>query len=174
MSEPIIITGVDATGGLYPIEKMQAHREGRLHRAISVFLFSGGRLLIQQRASSKYHCPGQWANTCCSHPNWGESFEHCAPRRLIEELGIAGVPLVPCAMLDYEADVGGGLREHERVQVFRGDANAETLALGLNPDEVSAIDWASPEALRAQAAQDPDHFTPWFRIYLARWDELGL
>ena len=69
----IIIPAIAEDGTLYPVEKMAAHRAGQQHLAISVFVFSQNRLLLQQRAASKYHCPGKWANTCCTHPHWGET-----------------------------------------------------------------------------------------------------
>ena len=75
-------------GTLQPLEKMEVHKKGLRHKAISVFLFSGKELLIQQRALNKYHTPGLWANTCCTHPYWQETSEACAMRRLYQELGI--------------------------------------------------------------------------------------
>lgn len=55
-------------------EKIAAHKNPKLHRAFSIFVFnSRGELLIQKRAANKYHCPGLWANTCCGHPRPGES-----------------------------------------------------------------------------------------------------
>jgi isopentenyl-diphosphate Delta-isomerase len=70
-------------------------------------------VLIQQRALGKYHTPGLWANTCCTHPHWGEDLA-CARRRLREELGITGWRW-PAGQVEYRADVGGGLTEHEVV-----------------------------------------------------------
>jgi isopentenyl-diphosphate delta-isomerase len=78
MSDEIIIPAIADDGTLFPIEKMEAHRIAQQHLAISVFVFSGTKLLIQQRAKGKYHCPGRWANTCCSHPHWQESVEDAA------------------------------------------------------------------------------------------------
>ena len=49
-------------------EKIKTHKEGKLHRAISIFVFnSEDKLLIQKRAKEKYHSGGLWSNTCCSH-----------------------------------------------------------------------------------------------------------
>jgi isopentenyl-diphosphate Delta-isomerase len=166
------IPAIGADGVLYPIEKLAAHRQGQLHLAVSVFVFRGPDLLIQQRAAGKYHCAGLWANSCCSHPHWGEAVAASAARRLREELGLA-LPLTATAQLDYEAGVTDDLIECERVHVFRGEAPAG-LAPMPDPAEVAAIRWARPEALRAEAIAAPDRFAPWFRIYLQRWGELGL
>ena len=172
-ASPLIIPGIAADGELYPIEKMEAHRTGALHLAVSVFIISDDALLLQQRAPGKYHCSGLWANTCCSHPAWGETPADSAHRRLREELGLSA-RLRACNVLDYAVDVTNGLREHERVHVFRGDVERRGLCLDLNADEVSAVRWMTrPELQRAQRAA-PETFAPWFRIYLDRWDELGL
>ena len=74
-------------GVLTPVEKLEAHLKGLRHKAVSVFVIAGGEVLIQRRALGKYHTPGLWANTCCTHPEWGETAAACAVRRLREELG---------------------------------------------------------------------------------------
>jgi isopentenyl-diphosphate delta-isomerase len=169
----IIIPAIAADGSLFPIEKMEAHRTDQQHLAISVFVFSGSKLLIQQRAASKYHCPGKWANTCCSHPHWGETVENAATRRIGEELGIA-VPLSKTSVFEYRADVGGGLIENERVHVFVGHADETRLAVSLNAEEVSATRWVEVSELSALLAEQPDSLCPWFAIYISHWDELKL
>jgi len=171
MNRHIIIPAIAGDGTLYPVEKMAAHVQGVLHLAVSVFVFDGDSLLIQQRARSKYHCGGQWANTCCSHPHWDETVEACAERRLQEELGFS-LPLTRHQTVDYKADVGGGLSEHERVTLFTAHVDRGCLKIRPNPDEVEAVRWISPEDLRREAAETPEAFTPWFRIYLDRFPEL--
>jgi isopentenyl-diphosphate Delta-isomerase len=112
-------------GSLQPVEKLAVHRRGLRHKAVSVFLLRDSQVLIQRRAAGKYHTPGLWANTCCTHPHWGESDADCAQRRLKEELGIEGLPLTPVHEVEYRADVGGGMTEHEVVRIFRGEAPAD-------------------------------------------------
>ncbi|MEM3715356.1 MAG: isopentenyl-diphosphate delta-isomerase, partial [Nitrososphaeria archaeon] len=70
-------------------EKIKAHMNGgKLHRAISIFVLnSKGETMLQRRALSKYHTPGMWSNTCCSHPFPNESVLDAAHRRLKEEMG---------------------------------------------------------------------------------------
>ncbi|NEK24124.1 isopentenyl-diphosphate Delta-isomerase [Sulfitobacter sp. JBTF-M27] len=152
-------------GDLTPVEKLAAHQRGLRHLAISVFVIRDGKILIQQRALGKYHTPGLWANTCCTHPAWGEDALTCAHRRLNEELGITGLDLKHRGQVEYRADVGNGLIEHEVVEVFIARAGA-TMPLDPNPDEVMDTRWITPEALAIEIAENPEKFTPWLRIYL--------
>ena len=87
-------------GVLRPLDKLDVHRRGLKHKAISVFVTEGDRVLLQRRADHKYHTPGLWTNTCCTHPHWGESDLDCANRRLQEEMGITGLHLRHVAELN--------------------------------------------------------------------------
>ena len=70
-------------------EKNQAHIDGDLHRAVSVFILNKNKeLLIQKRALSKYHSPGLWSNSCCTHPYHNETNKDAITRRVKEELGL--------------------------------------------------------------------------------------
>ena len=155
-------------GILQPVEKLRVHREGLRHKAVSVFANRGGMTLIQRRAAGKYHTPGLWANACCTHPGWDEAPASCARRRLSEELGLApDAPFVHRGQVTYRADVGGGLTEHEVVEIFTV-ALAEDAAPRPDPAEVDATRWIGWDALDREIAADPGAFTPWLRIYLAR------
>lgn len=167
------IPAIAEDGSLFAVGKFEAHRRGQLHLAVSVFVFAGDSLLIQQRADGKYHSGGLWANSCCTHPHWKESTADCARRRLFEELGLS-LALHPRAVVDYRADVGNGLVENERVHVFRGDLAAPVDLTAFNHDEVRAVAWIDETALRADVAAHPARYTPWLRIYLDRWSELAL
>ena len=151
---------------LTPVEKIAAHRLGLKHKAVSVFIVDGQNVLIQRRAMSKYHTPGLWANTCCTHPEWGESSADCAVRRLREELGITGVYPAKRDTVEYRAEVGNGMIEHEVVDIFLATA-PKTLKVTPNPDEVMQVEWIGLYDLAAEVARRPERFTPWLRIYLA-------
>ncbi|PTN02286.1 isopentenyl-diphosphate delta-isomerase [Rhodovulum imhoffii] len=157
-------------GELTPVEKLEAHRKGLPHKAISVFVMEGDKVLIQRRALGKYHTPGFWANTCCTHPDWGESAQDCATRRLREELGITGLTLTHRDRVEYRADVGNGLVEHEIVDIFTAPAGPD-LKLDLNPDEVMDARWIALPDLMREVEENAGAYTPWLRIYLARHRE---
>lgn len=153
-------------GKLTPVEKLEAHQLGLRHKAVSVFVLRGREVLLQQRAMGKYHTPGLWANTCCTHPEWGELPADCAIRRLREELGISGLICEHRHHLEYRADVGNDLVEHEVVDVFLARAGAG-LQVTPNPEEVMATRWVDYHDLLAEVARHPQRFTPWLRIYLS-------
>ncbi|NIZ14321.1 isopentenyl-diphosphate Delta-isomerase [Phaeobacter sp. HF9A] len=153
-------------GHLTPVDKLRAHQEGLRHKAVSVFVVQGRQILMQRRALGKYHTPGLWANTCCTHPLWDEPSEVCAQRRLQEELGIRGLAPEYRQTLEYRADVGGGLIEHEVVDVYLAQVQAP-LALSPNPAEVMETRWMGYHDLVAEVRQQPERFTPWLKIYLA-------
>lgn len=152
-------------GTLQPVDKLLAHTRGLKHMAVSVFVLKGSKVLIQQRAAGKYHTPGLWANTCCTHPDWGETAADCAVRRLKEELGITGLHPAPRDRVEYRADVGNGMIEHEVVDIFVALAG-DDLVVTPDPDEVMAVDWVDFYDLAAAVKRRPERYTPWLRIYL--------
>jgi len=162
-----LIPAWDDDGTLKPMDKLDVHRRGLRHKAISVFVLAGPAVLIQQRAAGKYHTPGLWANTVCTHPHWDEDDLTCAHRRLREELGIEGLIVTPLRDVEYRADVGAGLIEHEMVRIFAARAPRD-LPMRLNPDEVQAVRWVDLHVLADEARRWPERFTPWLRIYLER------
>lgn len=165
----VLIDKQDQELGL--MEKQQAHVAGLLHRAFSVFVFnSKNELLLQQRADHKYHSPGLWTNSCCSHPRAGETYEAAAHRRLMEELGF------DCEIEEkfhfiYKAQLGEQLFEHELDRVFVGFYEGE---INLNPEEVKAFKWIAMDELITDIQSNPAHYTAWFKIifenYLANLD----
>lgn len=154
-------------GELKPMDKLEVHQKGLRHKAISVFVMDGEKVLLQRRAAHKYHTPGLWANTCCTHPHWDEEPADTAVRRLREELGITGLYPAHRDQLEYRADVGGGLTEHEVVDIYLAAATAD-LAITPNPDEVSEVEWVGFYDLAAEVKRYPERYTPWLRIYLRK------
>lgn len=143
-------------------EKLAAHREGLCHRAFSVFIFrkieNEPEILLQQRALTKYHSPGLWTNTCCSHPRPDEDITQAAERRLFEEMGIK-TKLYPKGKFHYVAHFNNGLTENEVDHVLVGtldDPNFQP-----NPTEVKAYRWITVLELKKEITEHPEHFTPW-------------
>ncbi|OGU03022.1 MAG: isopentenyl-diphosphate delta-isomerase [Gemmatimonadetes bacterium RBG_16_66_8] len=141
-------------------EKIAAHREGRLHRAFSVFLEdAAGRVLLQRRAEGKYHSGGLWSNTCCGHPRPGEETRDAAQRRLSEEMGVAPA-LAPVFTFTYRAELASGLTEHEVDHVFLGRLDGEPRP---DPQEVAEWRWVGIPELLADLEANPGRYTAWLR-----------
>lgn len=172
--EVILVDEADRPVGTAP--KMRAHREGALHRALSVFVFnSRGELLLQRRAAGKYHSAGLWTNTCCSHPRPGEETADAARRRLEEEMGLS-TSLTPLFTFTYRSRFEDGLWEHEVDHVFLGRSDQDPAP---DPAEVGEWRWVRPESLVREMERDPGHFTVWFREPFERilagraWEEVA-
>ncbi|MHB8244499.1 MAG: isopentenyl-diphosphate Delta-isomerase [Acidimicrobiales bacterium] len=164
---------VDPTGHLLgPCDKRLAHDPpGHLHLAFSVFLFDpGGRVLVQQRAATKYHFKGVWANACCSHPEPGEDALTSARRRVREELGL-DCELEEAGRFTYRAlDPASGLVEHEYDQVFVGTTTTNVI----QPDPEEVQDWRFVHPAEVSQAGPREGYAPWFSqalgIALAAWN----
>jgi len=145
------------------MEKMEAHEKGILHRAFSVFIFNKERkVLLQRRSLEKYHSPGLWTNTVCSHPRAGEKPVDAAHRRLVEEMGF-DTEVEKLFSFVYNADVGEGLREYEYDHVFTGVSNTIRKP---NPEEVGDWKYMDFDELVSDVQKNPENYTVWFRIAL--------
>ena len=155
----ILVDEQDAQIGI--MEKMAAHIVPRLHRAFSIFIFnSKGELLLQQRALTKYHSPGLWTNTCCSHPRNGETLEAATVRRLKEEMGLS-CPMHEVFTFIYKAPVGLGLTEHEFDHVWFGQSDDIPV---INTEEVASFKYMSLDDIAEDMQAHPECYTEWFKI----------
>ena len=155
----VLVNENDEKIGLMP--KQEAHEKGLLHRAFSVFVFnSKNQLMLQQRAWHKYHSPGLWTNTCCSHQRDGETSVDAGKRRLMEEMGFS-TDLRETTTFIYKAPFDNGLTEHELDHILIGNYEGSP---NLNPDEVAAWKWMSLEDVKADIQNNPQEYTVWFRI----------
>ena len=142
------------------MEKLEAHEKGLLHRALSVLIINTKKeILLQRRALGKYHSPGLWTNTCCSHPYPGENPTEAANRRLKEEMGMVA-DLEFAFKFQYKCDFDNGLIEHELDHVFIGESNDTP---HLNTDEAMAFKWMSVEELETDMKNNADNYTFWFK-----------
>lgn len=146
-------------------EKLKAHREGKLHRAFSIFIFNAKwELLLQKRAATKYHSGSLWTNTCCSHPRPGESHYCAARRRLNEEMGF-DCGLTELFSFVYHTKLENNLFEHELDHVFVGIFDGRPIP---NLKEVDDWKWMSIDSLERDVGENPDHYTHWFKLILNR------
>lgn len=148
---------------LQVMDKMEAHQQGILHRAFSVFVFqlraSRPYLLLQKRAAAKYHFGGLWTNTCCGHPLDGETPARAGERRLNVEMNIS-CELRPVGHFIYRAQSANGLYEHEYDHVLVGTYDGELVEP--NSAEADAARWISLPDLERELATEGSSFTPWF------------
>ena len=144
--------------------KMEAHIEGKLHRAFSVFLFDGKKMLIQKRADTKYHTPSLWTNACCSHPRLNEDVVLSGELRTKEELGI-DVKLRQLFQFTYYYKFKNDLTEYEYDFVLAGEYSGKVY---LDKEEASEYKWIDIDELYKWVGEKPEEFTPWFIICLDR------
>ena len=160
----ILVDVHDKQIGLMP--KLEAHEKGVLHRAFSVFIFNNkGELMLQRRALSKYHSPGLWTNTCCSHQRDGESNILAAKRRLNEEMGFV-TELIEKTSFVYKANFDNGLTEHELDHIIVGKYNHSPV---INCSEVDSWKWMSMEDIRNNINDQPHNYTAWFKIIFEKY-----
>ncbi|MBU1203262.1 isopentenyl-diphosphate Delta-isomerase [Patescibacteria group bacterium] len=147
-------------------QKMEVHKKGQLHRAFSILIFNRfGQLLLQKRVDSKYHCPGMWTNTCCSHPKPEEDTLSAAHRRLKEELGF-DCDLEEKFSFIYKAEFDNGLTEHEYDHVFFGYYDDP---VDFDKNEISDIKWLDIKTIKDQIKNQPDIYTDWFKIIISKY-----
>ena len=162
----ILVNEKDEPIGLMP--KMEAHEKALLHRAFSVFIFNDkNELMLQQRALGKYHSPGLWTNTCCSHQREGESNIDAGMRRLQEEMGFS-VPLEESISFIYKAPFDNGLTEHEFDHILLGKFNDEP---NINREEVADWKWMHLEDVKVDIEQNPETYTAWFKVIFDKFYE---
>lgn len=155
----ILVNEKDEKIGLMP--KMEAHEKGVLHRAFSVFIFNDkNELMLQQRALHKYHSPGLWTNTCCSHQRDGETSIDAGVRRLNEEMGFT-TPLRETTKFIYKAPFDNGLTEHEFDHILIGEYNDDP---SINTNEVATWKWMALDDVKADIKKNPHEYTEWFKI----------
>lgn len=150
--------------------KLETHEKGLLHRAFSIFVKNQeGKLMLQKRAETKYHCGGLWTNTCCGHPGGGEETLAAAHRRLGEEMGF-DCHLEEVFVFHYTTPLEKGLTENEIDHVFVGTFNREP---HINPEEADDWAWMTREEIEKDLATHPEKYTYWFGIAMQKAKEGG-
>ena len=162
----VLVDQDDNQIGLMP--KMEAHLKGKLHRAFSIIIFNSDRkILLQKRASTKYHTPNLWSNTCCSHQREGEDNLNAGKRRLNEEMGFV-TSLHNFSSFIYRVEFSNGLIEHENDHIMLGVFNGVP---NPNPKEVDEWKWIDIDILFKDMKINPDQYTAWFMIIMNNYYE---
>ncbi|MDD6468143.1 MAG: isopentenyl-diphosphate Delta-isomerase [Erysipelotrichaceae bacterium] len=144
-------------------EKLEAHQKAILHRAFSVFLYHDHQLLLQKRASHKYHCGGLWTNSCCSHQPDEDPINYIQ-KRMQEEIG-ASCEIEEIFSFPYYYHFSNGLTEFEYDHVYIGEYHG---TFTINPEEVEQVCWIDFETLLKDVQMHPQTYTPWFIIALPK------
>lgn len=168
MSNRNTVVLVDISDNIISSEdKLVAHQQGLLHRAFSVMLYRYNNqkleFLLQKRALSKYHCPGLWTNTCCSHPNISEDIKQSALSRLQEELidiDICKIDLKYIGNFIYRAEFDNGLIEHEYDHIFLGEY--QDTPMKYNTQEIAELAWLCIDKINEDYRLNKNDYTPWF------------
>lgn len=135
--------------------------DGILHRAFSIFIFNDKKqLLIQQRSEFKRLWPLYWSNSCCSHPRQNEGYTGAAERRLKEEVAIS-CKLKYLYKFQYRAKYKNIGSENEVCAVLIGKSNDDAVP---NPEEIADHRWIGINELMIDINQNPEKYTPWFKI----------
>ena len=162
----VLVDEDDNQIGLMP--KMEAHLKGKLHRAFSIIIFNSDRkILLQKRASTKYHTPNLWSNTCCSHQREDEDNIDAGKRRLNEEMGFV-TNLYNFSSFIYRVEFSNGLIEHENDHIMLGIFDGTPKP---NPNEVDEWKWIDIDILIEDMQINPDHYTAWFMIIMNNYYE---
>jgi isopentenyl-diphosphate delta-isomerase len=166
MKEELVILVNEQDEQVGVMEKIEAHEKALLHRAFSVFILNkDNEVMLQQRASEKYHSPLLWTNTCCSHQRVGETNVEAGRRRLMEEMGFE-VPLKDVFSFIYKAPFDNGLTEHEYDHVMIGYYDDEPK---INVEEVESWKWMSIEGIKNDMDAHPEVYTAWFKIIFSKF-----
>ena len=166
-NEIVLVDEHDATVWFW--EKMDVHRKGLLHRAISVLIFnSKWEMLLQQRALTKYHCWWLRTNATCTHPYPNEENLAAAHRRLQEEMEF-DTDLKEIFQFQYIAKFDNWLIENEYDHVFEWIYDWDIT--DTNPDEVNDFKWIDISTLTTDIKNNPTKYTEWFKIILEKYLE---
>lgn len=142
-------------------EKYIAHKQGLLHRAVSIIVLNDkNEMLLQQRAFQKYHSGGLWTNACCTHPRLNENALSAAGRRLFEEMGFQA-PLFKIFDFVYKCRLPNGLIEFEFDHVFFGRYSN---GIAFNPSEVFDFAYKPVSRIENDLDENPSVYTEWFKI----------
>ena len=138
------------------------HARGLLHRAVHVLVYNAaGQLFLQKRSMAKDNDPGLWDSSCSGHVDSGESYAVAAERELMEEIDLlVDEPMEE--LFKIEASTGTGW---EFAVIYRTESEGP---FTLCPEEIDEGRWFTPEEIDNALANEPEKFSPTFKIVWAR------
>ncbi len=137
--------------------RQEIHATGLRHRAVHILVFNDrGQLFLQKRSMLKDLNKGLWDTSAAGHVDAGETYDHCAPRELEEELGIAVTDLKVLFKLEACPELG-----MEFIRVYQAQHNGP---FELAADEIDEGEWFPPDVLDDRAAKDDPTITETFKI----------
>ena len=144
------------------LDKASAHAKPILHRAFSVFLYNGNKMLVQKRAKGKYHSGGLIANTCCSHPRTDDILGDAATRLKFEVgIKVKAIDLKELFSFTYITKFNENMYEYEYDHVIVGKYDGE---YKINEDEVGELKWIDIDKLALDMVKNPQKYASWFLI----------
>ncbi len=134
--------------------RAEVHENNLRHRAVHILIFNrAGELLLQKRSPWKDRHPQLWDSSAAGHVNAGEEYDDAAGRELDEELGIA-TRLYRIGLLPASDKTG-----QEFIALYRGENDGP---FHFPSEEVSAVEFFSPETVERWLANKPEDFAPGF------------
>jgi isopentenyldiphosphate isomerase len=137
------------------VPRRRVHAEHLLHRAVHVFVKnSQGEILLQRRSPLKDMAPNTWDSAAAGHLAVGESYDACARREIVEELGTS-VPLTPVRKYDACEALGW-----EFIHLYEARAEGP---FRFPPAEISELRWWEPSAVDTAIEKKSADFAASFR-----------
>ncbi|MFY7965568.1 MAG: isopentenyl-diphosphate Delta-isomerase [Chitinophagaceae bacterium] len=162
--EVVLVNELDEVLGT--LDKNEAHQKGLLHRAVSVVILnSKNEMLLQRRATTKYHSASLWTNAACTHPYLNEPPIKAAERRLQQEMGIE-LELEFAFKFIYKVTLENGMIENELDYVYFGVTDKLPV---LNRDETDDYKYINITEIENEIQVNANSYTEWFKILLPQF-----
>lgn len=131
-----------------------AYAKSQIHRVVYIAVINNkGEILLQLRSPKVYNFPNCWDISVAGHVDKGETYKSAALRELTEELGIDLQTLSEIGYFYNEFEHKGNfLRRFNKVYKL---VISDKRKISANPNEVTDIDWLTPNAIARLINQDP-------------------
>lgn len=136
------------------------------HRAFSLFMFHGDKVLMQKRSKTKYTFPVAWTNTVCSHPrNENVSMEEWIKRRVQDEMGfdidVNNLHFITKIAYSGQSDMQYGEDEIDHIYYMQVQSLPELS--NINRDEIDEVGYCDDRTIQNMLGNEDYLVTPWFR-----------